>query len=74
MTIRDLLDSEICLAGILVINKFAIEEDEPECLFESSDPSGNGWKILDDIKDMRIAFMYATTYGNETAALIIEVE
>lgn len=76
MTIRDLLNSGICLEGILVINKF--EDDEPECLFEDVEPSGDGWKIPDAVKEMVVKYMYATTYekanGIELAALVIEVE
>lgn len=76
MTIKNLLDSGICLEGILVVNRW--EEDEPECMFEDVDLSGDGWQIPDNVKNMEIKFMYATTYGKsngvESAALIIEVE
>ena len=76
MTMNELLDSGICLEGILIINKY--DEDEPECLFEDLEPSGDGWKVPEEVRNMEIKFMYATTYekadGIETAALIIEVE
>lgn len=76
MTINDLLNSGICIEGILVVNQY--DEEEPECLFEDLDPSGDGWKVPEEIRDMEIKFMYATTYeksnGIEAAALIIEVE
>lgn len=76
MTINDLLESGICIEGILVVNQY--DEDEPECLFEDLDPSADGWKVPEEIRNMEIKFMYATTYedsnGIGTAALIIEVE
>lgn len=75
MTIRDLLESGICIEGILVINRYDV--DEPEQLFSGLEISGQ-WIIQDFIKDMKIKYMYATTYSKadeiETAALIIEVE
>lgn len=78
MTVRDLL-KEICVEGILVINKYnKFDINESERLFNGLEVSGQWNTIQDHIKDMEIKYMYATTYGKaagiETAALILEVE
>lgn len=76
MTIKDLLNSGICLEGTVIINTYDYEKDEEICLF--NDVNHDGWNIPDTIKNMRIRYMYALEHerlnGIDNAALIIEVE